>query len=358
MDKIDPHYTCAASSFPYVMSAETMRFVSGFPGDSYCFEHKGSIVASFHDVVRDARDFLGPAFSLKFMNQSNVMLEGDRALITIMDMGSTSFEDWEDEDDGPAPMNLWTSAKRDIIIQGYGDAAILKGFFDGWATKIRLSRNPQIEWHYLFKDSRAHTTVYLQKPRVVDDAYYPWMTGGVDAYIDRFLASDSAVLIMRGEPGTGKTSFIQHLVWRSGTNAMITYEEQLFRSDDLFQHFMTSRNVHLLLMEDADQFLLSRERDGNATMAKFLNVADGILHFPQKKLIISTNIVDVSKIDSALLRPGRCFDNAEFRRLTYPEAVRAAEQIGVAPPAEVRDYTLAELFAGRAQSNTSFGFLS
>jgi ATP-dependent 26S proteasome regulatory subunit len=42
-------------------------------------------------------------------------------------------------------------------------------------------------------------------------------------------------------------------------------------------------------------------------MSRFLNISDGLIKLPNKKLVFTTNVTNFENIDSALLRPGRCF---------------------------------------------------
>ncbi|MBO0757871.1 MAG: hypothetical protein J2P54_18655, partial [Bradyrhizobiaceae bacterium] len=109
-------------------------------------------------------------------------------------------------------------------------------------------------------------------------------------------------------------------------------------------HFLTSSETDFLVFEDVDLLLAPRQGDNNDVMSKFLNLSDGIVKFPRKKIVFSTNLSDPGKVDSALTRPGRCFDAPEFRELTYREACAAAEAVGLPEPD--RACTLAELFNG------------
>jgi ATP-dependent 26S proteasome regulatory subunit len=73
-------------------------------------------------------------------------------------------------------------------------------------------------------------------------------------------------------------------------------------------------------------------------------VSDGLIKFPSKKVIFTTNLDDFKKVDEALLRPGRCFGMIKCRPLTYDEAEAAAKVAGLRVPEKKRDYTIAELF--------------
>jgi hypothetical protein len=133
-------------------------------------------------------------------------------------------------------------------------------------------------------------------------------------------------------------------------NAAVTYEEKLLSSDSIFVDFLTGDVQNVFVIEDADTILGSRSREGNKMIARFLNVSDGLIKFPNKKVIFTTNLDDFKKVDEALLRPGRCFGMIKCRPLDYDEACAAAKVAGLAPPARKADYTIAELFNPGVQS--------
>jgi hypothetical protein len=58
----------------------------------------------------------------------------------------------------------------------------------------------------------------------------------------------------------------------------------------------------------------------------------------------------VSDIDSALTRPGRCFDILNFDLLTTDQARKVAEKLGTSlPKKEDNRYTIAEIFNAKTQ---------
>ena len=256
--------------------------------------------------------------------------------------------------------DIWDAGYRTVTLCGFGSEQ------DVVATRAALkplirpadSSPPTISWHYSSNGMRNRATIPLEKPKPVFDAFYPWIEGGLTAYFDRFAASNDVVLVLLGEPGTGKTSFIRHLLWHLRWNCAVTYDSQLLGKDDLFVNFITNTEDQAMVVEDADVFLTSRERDHNDMMARFLNVSDGLYKTSRtKKLIFTGNVTQAGQIDPALLREGRCFDCVMFRPLRFDEAVRAARSAGLAPPAERQDHTLAQLFTiKQRQKTTRIGF--
>jgi hypothetical protein len=156
--------------------------------------------------------------------------------------------------------------------------------------------------------------------------FYPFIEHDLNEYVDAFMEDDASVLIFYGPPGTGKSTLIRTILGMSKAKAMISYSEKLVMSGNLVDRAL-SDNYQILAIEDADTMIISREK-GNDIMAALLNTADGICR-TNLKLIISTNLSSTSKMDSALLRPGRCFDIVEFRELNEEEARNAADSLGI-----------------------------
>ena len=203
-----------------------------------------------------------------------------------------------------------------------------------------------IEWVY---SQRGDSISVPLNYRPALKGAYPWLPKDIHAYIDDYMNSDASVLILLGPPGTGKTTFIKNLIHRSTADAKVTYDEKVMSDDSLFANFIEG-NEKFLIMEDADAFLKARE-DGNTMMHRFLNVSDGLISAKDKKLVFSTNLPSVRDIDSALMRPGRCFDVIEFRALTRDEAKVVAGEVGIELP-DGPQFTLAELFNEQPSSDT------
>lgn len=227
-----------------------------------------------------------------------------------------------------------------ISVEHLGDPTwvkeVIKRFDEQFARAQSL-----IQWVYSTRGDE--TSVALNYRPAVNSAY-PWLKQSINDYIDSYLDSQASVLILIGPPGTGKTTFIKNIIHRSGGNAKVAYDEKVMLNDGLFAGFIED-DSKFLVMEDADAFLKSRDA-GNTMMHKFLNVSDGLISAADKKMIFSTNLPNINDIDSALMRPGRCFDVVEFRPLTAAEAQAVVDEVGIGEVPENKSHlTLAEIFS-------------
>ena len=85
--------------------------------------------------------------------------------------------------------------------------------------------------------------------------------------------------------------------------------------------------MNALIIEDIDIQLKDRS-DGNTAMFRLLASSDGLLSNISKKIIISTNAASEANLDSALIRPGRCFSLVKMRSLTKDEVNKLVTKMG------------------------------
>lgn len=206
----------------------------------------------------------------------------------------------------------------------------------------------------------------LQSIHPYEPAFYPFMNNeDIRDFAKRYVESNSSILLLIGPPGTAKTNFIRQLLQVTNESVLLTYSDDLKKTDKLFSYFYDSPEKFLII-EDADTYIEKRE-DGNTNMKQVLNITDGLTANPSKKVIFSTNLPSLTRVEPALLRPGRCFEKLQFGRLTGDELDAAMDVIGYDHFKYTRvpqnGLTIAELFAIKnnepidiAESTPSFGF--
>ena len=203
-----------------------------------------------------------------------------------------------------------------------------------------------IEW--IYGSDGNSVNVPLNRDRLPVEEMYPFLKDeSLADYYDRYMNSSANILLLIGPPGTGKTTFIRGLLAHRNCSAIVTYDAGILEKDGFFARFIED-DAEVMVLEDSDAFLKSRS-DGNTMMHRFLNVGDGLVTTKGKKMIFSTNLPSIRDIDSALIRPGRCFDIVTFDALTVDAAKNLAKKLGVALPGRPRDietnkYSIAEVF--------------
>lgn len=163
------------------------------------------------------------------------------------------------------------------------------------------------------------------------DAFYPFLGQTVDEFINDYSNAKAAVLILIGPAGTGKSTFLRTMNFRMKKikKRYAISTEAAFLHPSLINFLENTGERPFIYIEDADR-LVSPRKDGNDQMSMLLNFANGVVT-NHPKLVISTNLESISKIDSALLRAGRTYKVQEFRKLTIDEANAARACLGRDP---------------------------
>lgn len=155
----------------------------------------------------------------------------------------------------------------------------------------------------------------------------------------------SGLVILRGTKGTGKTSMIRHLTSNYPNEYIIvTNAVASHLANPEFISFMIEHKDSIFILEDCEQILMERSENsfGNA-IANILNMTDGLMSDIFNVKFICTFNADITKIDSALLRKGRCFVNYEFKELCAEKVEKLAEKNNI-KLSEIKPMTLADVF--------------
>lgn len=127
------------------------------------------------------------------------------------------------------------------------------------------------------------------------------------------------IILLHGDPGTGKTSYIKHLT------SLIKDKDVLFvppsmaemLSEPSIIPFLMDHKNSILIIEDAERVIADREGNGSpAGVSNILNLTDGILGDCLNIQIVATFNMKREKIDPALLRKGRLIAEHKFENLT------------------------------------------
>ncbi|MBI4025531.1 MAG: ATP-binding protein [Verrucomicrobia bacterium] len=170
--------------------------------------------------------------------------------------------------------------------------------------------------------------------------------------IARMKANISGAIIFRGEPGTGKTSLVRHLIARLARTHHFYYipvTHQHLLTNPTMVEFWARENRRpggkrkVIVLEDAEPVLVPRSGDNHGALSNLLNISDGLLGEFLRVQILCTINCPIERLDPAVLRSGRLLAFREFRRLTRDEARRLAEHRGLSIRSQA-DYTLAEIY--------------
>lgn len=188
-----------------------------------------------------------------------------------------------------------------------------------------------LDWHFCMHGSLSSTSFEEIARDVLYDEAYPGLGAPVGDFITRYLDAEETVLILLGQPGSGKTRLVRAILGemsrRKGDSAEVMYtgDRRALESDEIFVEFITGSH-DAFVIEDADHLLAARA-SGNQDLHRFLAIADGVVRAQGRKILFTTNLPNVGDIDEALLRPGRCFATVRTRSLTREEGARLAGRL-------------------------------
>lgn len=143
----------------------------------------------------------------------------------------------------------------------------------------------------------------------------------------------TSLCLFHGDPGCGKTHYIRYLIaelCKEKKKVIYFPNEHIhFLSDPSFLHFFKDHKKSIIIIEDAEEILTSRELTlSNRGISNLLNLTDGLMgDFLELKFVCTFNTA-IDKIDKALLRKGRITTNYKFEKLSVEKANKLLVKLG------------------------------
>ena len=159
---------------------------------------------------------------------------------------------------------------------------------------------------------------------------------------------EASLMLFYGEPGTGKSTVIKHLIGKYPDKDFIFMDGSLLANvgqEKLMSYFLDNNDT-IFILEDCEKSLANREHNYNPVMPVLLNITDGIIADVLGIKIICTFNTALSNIDPALKRKGRLSMKYEFKKLSKDKCQAIVDTSDlIENKFEVKeDMTLAELY--------------
>ena len=209
------------------------------------------------------------------------------------------------------------------------------------------------------EDDRVKCYVIVKDPDLYLDNFNVDIEGKLDfdlyndgfeeahkSIVNSILKDKNGLYLLYGKPGTGKSTYIRHLISECETDKrkFIYVPSKLFEdfTDPAILPFLLRNRGCVFVIEDCEDLITVDDGERSDGISDLLNMTDGILADALNIKIICTFNTDYHKIDEALLRPGRCKCKYEFELLDKDKANKVAEKLGLQKVN--KDVSLAELF--------------
>lgn len=139
--------------------------------------------------------------------------------------------------------------------------------------------------------------------------------------IKKKLRTENGLFIFHGEPGTGKTTYIKHLAHKINRKFVFVPNSMIdsLINPSLISMLLSHQNL-VLILEDAEKVVTSREKEDNFFAATLLNLTDGIIGTACDIAILVTFNTGLAELDKALLRKGRLRYKHHFDNLDIEES--------------------------------------
>ena len=166
----------------------------------------------------------------------------------------------------------------------------------------------------------------------------------------------AGLVLLYGEPGTGKSTYLRYLILSQKKKVMFLSPRLAGNLDspDFISLLIRNKNS-IIVIEDAEELLLSRESHANSAISTLLNMTDGLLGESLGIQFICTFNTQLANIDKALLRQGRLIALYEFKPLSSSKAIALLRTMRVNDYTPTAPMSLAKLFHTRDEQ---FNFTS
>ena len=163
----------------------------------------------------------------------------------------------------------------------------------------------------------------------------------------------SGIILLNGEPGTGKTYFLRHLINNvKGNYIFITPAIATHFASPDFISFLQDNRDSIFILEDCEDVIMSREARMFTGIQGILNMSDGLMSDIFNGKFICTFNCDMTKVDDAILRKGRCVAVYTFDKLNKEKAQVIMDELGHDVTVS-EDMTHAEIYNYKANDTSS-----
>lgn len=149
--------------------------------------------------------------------------------------------------------------------------------------------------------------------------------------VDKLETIYKGIYLFCSTPGVGKTFLIKHLAATIKSRKFIYLSDSIISkgldSPDLIDLLIENKNC-VLIIEDAEKYIVSREEDANSLVSNLLNLTDGILSdLLGFSVILTHNMKNIGRVDKALKRASRLQYEYKFDKLSIEDSQKKIDSL-------------------------------
>lgn len=219
------------------------------------------------------------------------------------------------------------------ILHHYSSLGFVKELVEFLKTFKERQRRKPLEINLIVKNGSYMElkSMEIKRTKLDLDLYYEDDFLQTDEIIRKRLnkKNDKGIVLLHGLPGTGKTTYLRHLIGK-------IKKRVLFLSPNIAGSLVDPEFIDLLIdnpnsvviIEDAENIIMDRRSNSNSSVSNLLNISDGLLaDFLNVQLICTFNN-SLTLVDLALMRKGRLIAKYEFGKLNVRKAQRLSDRLG------------------------------
>lgn len=286
-------------------------------------------------------------------------------------------EDFDEEDNAPMPLRthiftVYTRSNKhprivDYVVIGYSgtrltiihdcsdDFTVYK-YMEGVQRAFASNEDPvdnakSITMIETYEDGFGLTKLPI---REVSDFSYDELYNDdfkpIGEHIERFIDEKApGIVILHGKQGTGKTTFIRHLIYNHNKRFVympIEVANQM-SSPSFITFIKDNLKDAIIVLEDCENLIRDRRKSlsPDSSIINILNMSDGLLGDSLKMKFICTFNSPFEDIDVALTRKGRMVERYEFKELSKEKTAALIEKhVDVALNYTGSGMTLSDIF--------------
>lgn len=231
--------------------------------------------------------------------------------------------------------------------------------------RVKKRRTTQISLIVGGNNGLSTKDIDLKKPKLNINLHYNDDFKDIHSAIVKNIKKQKSkgLYLFHGLPGTGKSTYIKHLILQQSKQVIFLSPKLASNLDDLgLTEFLLDNPNCILVIEDAEELILSRDNHHNSKLSFLLNLTDGLLGESLGIQIIATFNTDLKNIDKALLRKGRLTSIYEFKPLTIDKTNALLKSLGheveineSLPLADIFNFEISNNYEPKLKKAVGFG---